>query len=347
MEFTIKQTNIAKGVAICLMFAHHLYAFKDRLLIGNNYIPLIPFINVELYIGYFGNICISMFLFLSGYGMFLGYLHSEKKLLYYSINKLKSFYLKYWLYFLIFVPIGIFFFPKVTFWHSNQVRYSPDIKIFLENFVGWSSTYNSEWWFVWNFIISLLFLFPIYTILVDKNISFLFFLSILLWYFGSRINPYGHLGFIYWQISFALGIICAKLNFFSSYVIKEFDKSKWIVSFVGVLLCYMVRTKLEQKTYDFLIVPFFIYFSCRAVKILNLSKLMAYLGKYSFPLWLTHSFFCYYYFQNIIYSPKLSPLIFILLTTMSLLSVLGIELLGSYFIKVKNLFLRNVLSSKP
>ena len=87
MEFTKEQTNIAKGVAICLMFIHHLYGFSDRILNGNSYIPLIPFFNVEAKIADFGNICISMFLFLSGYGMILGYLHSKETLLSYSIKK--------------------------------------------------------------------------------------------------------------------------------------------------------------------------------------------------------------------------------------------------------------------
>lgn len=45
MEFTKEKTNIAKGVAICLMLVHHLYAFSDRLLDGNTYIPVFPFHN--------------------------------------------------------------------------------------------------------------------------------------------------------------------------------------------------------------------------------------------------------------------------------------------------------------
>lgn len=31
MEFTKEKTNIAKGIAICLMLAFHLYAFEERL----------------------------------------------------------------------------------------------------------------------------------------------------------------------------------------------------------------------------------------------------------------------------------------------------------------------------
>jgi hypothetical protein len=44
------------------MFAHHLYAFNDRFLNGNSYVPFIPFFNAELYVGRFGSICVSIFL---------------------------------------------------------------------------------------------------------------------------------------------------------------------------------------------------------------------------------------------------------------------------------------------
>ena len=70
MEFTQEKTNVAKGVAICLMFSTHLYSFSDRLLNGNYYIPLIPFFDMEFYARSFGNICFSMFLFISGHGMY-------------------------------------------------------------------------------------------------------------------------------------------------------------------------------------------------------------------------------------------------------------------------------------
>lgn len=334
MEFTKQNTNIAKGVAIFFMFAHHLYSFDDRLLNGNTYIPLIPFFNAEAYIGRFGNICVSMFLFLSGYGMFLGYLRSEKTLLNYSLVKLRNFYSIYWSYFLIFVPIGIFFFPKVTLWHSAQARYSAAPITFIANLLGWDSTYNGEWWFVKVFAVTLLLLFPFYEKLASKNVIYVAFASLLLFSLSSKVDAYDKLGFIFWQTSFALGIICAKLKFFSSHLIKDLDELGWIWVLSWLSLCFILRTKIGSSAYDFLITPFFIYFSVRAIILLRLSRLFAYLGSYSFPLWLTHSFFCYYYFQDIIYFPKWSPLIFILLITMSLLSVLGIEYLRSSFLRL-------------
>lgn len=331
MEFTRKQTNVAKGIAICLMFANHLYAFDDRLIHGNSYIPLIPSLAVEYQIGLFGNICVSIFLFLSGYGMFLGYLNSEEKPLVYSIKKLKSFYLTYWLYFLIFVPIGLLYFKEVTLWHSNQSRYLVSPKIFLENFFGWSATYNGEWWFVRLFVICLLFIFPLYIYLMRKHVFGVTLISLLLYLLSRKfhLDHLSFLGFMYWQISFAIGMICAKLKFFSSHLIQSFNKVGAVGIFAGLILCFILRLSVHGTKYDFLIVPFFIYFSCRATEAINLSSVFSYLGKYSFPMWLIHSFFCYYYFQDIIYSPKYSILIFIFLVAISLVSVLLIEYLYS------------------
>ncbi len=329
MEFTKEQTNVAKGVAICLMFAHHLYAFSDRLQNGNSYIPVLPFVHAETSLGNFSNICVSMFLFLSGYGMFLGYMHAKSSPLNYSLGKLKDFYLTYWLYFLVFVPVGIIFFSKVTLPHSDKVRYSTDLTTFTANFLGWDSSYNHEWWFVQMFVATLLCLFPLYARLVEKNLQLLIFISLFLFILSYKVNAYDKLGFIYWQTSFAVGMICAKLKFFSTALIKALDTSNAAWVFAWLLLCFVLRLRIDGTTYDFLFVPFFIYFSVRAVSALQLSGIFTYLGKYSFPLWLTHSFFCYYYFQDFVYAPKWSPLVFLTLLTSSLLSVLGIEKLVS------------------
>ncbi|MBD2447636.1 acyltransferase [Nostoc sp. FACHB-152] len=332
MDFTKQRTTTAKGVAICLMFIHHLYAYNYRLLHGNSYIPFIPTFNSEFYIASFGNICVSIFLFLSGYGVFLGWSRSQHSPILYSLKKLKEFYLTYWIYFLIFVPIGLIFFQQETVWNSDQIRYSKDPITFLMNFIGWSSSYNEEWWFIRVFIIILVFFCPVYLILAEKNPIFVVFISLFLLALNFKASPYKNLfNFAIWQPSFALGIICAKLNFFSSRYIRYFDKAGTIFVLFGLLLCILIDNLWKLVVgirLDFLIAPFFIYFTVRTVKLLHLDNLFTYLGKYSFPLWLIHSFFCYYYFQDLIYFPRWSPLVFLLLTTISIISILAIEQLG-------------------
>ena len=343
MDFTKDKTNIVKGTAICWMFIHHLYGFNDRLLNGSSYIPSIPFWNIEQSLASVGSICVSMFLFLSGYGLLLGWVRSQQSPLRYSLAKLKDFYLTYWLYFIVFVPLGFIFFSHTTFWNSSQLRYSGDIVIFLANFLGWSTTYNQEWWFVRVFVIVLL-LFPLY-IKLSKNKTIwmiLTSLSLLLLGLKLKVEPWEPLGFTIWQVSFVLGIVCAKLRFFSSRLIEYFEGLSAGWALLGWVLCFMVGLLLRWRygfygvKYDFLIAPFFIYFTVRTVPVLHLSKIFAFLGLYSFPLWLVHSFFCYYYSQKFIYFPKWSPLIFLLLTTLSLGSVLAIEFLRSQLLKVKS-----------
>jgi len=308
------------------MFSTHLYSFPDRLLNGNYYIPLIPFFDMEFYVGSFGNICVSMFLFISGYGMFLGHTRSDKTPLQYSLEKLKIFYLTYWTYFLLFIPIGLIFFRNETLWNSNEVRYSTDLFTFLKGFLGWSARYNSEWWFVRMFVLLLLFLSPIYIRLGKQNLPLLCLFSISLFLFSwtLKIGYTDVFSFIFWQISFAVGILCARSKFFSSTLIEYLENTKVIWLFFGILFFGIIRHRFGAKI-DFLFIPFFVYLVVRTIETIRLSQLLAYIGKYSFPMWLVHSFFCYYYFQNFIYFPRWSPLIFILLMGTSMLSVIIIE----------------------
>ncbi len=335
MEFTKEKTNIAKGVAICLMFIHHLYPFSSRILNGNYVIPLIPSIDLESRIGFFGNICVSMFVFLSGYGMFLGYFRSDSSPLQYSLKKLKDFYVTYWTYFLVFIPIGFIFFKEVTLWDSNEIRYRSEWWFLIEGFIGWSRRYNEEWWFVRMFIILLLILCPLYFGLAKRNSVLLFTLACALFLFSWFFNiKEGEVyGFMIWQISFATGIIFAKSKIFSSVFIQNLDRTQGFIFFLPIFICFVVRHRIfsfYNPKLDFLLVPIFIYSVIRVVDLLNLSNVFKYLGKYSFPMWLVHSFFCYYYFQDFIYFPRWSPFIFILLTITSLLTAVLIERLRDY-----------------
>lgn len=332
MEFTKEKTNIAKGAAICLMFSNHLYAFHDRFIHGNYYIPLIPFFDIEQQIGNFGSICVSIFIFLSGYGMFLGYSRSQKSPLNYCLNKLKSFYFTYWTYFLIFVPIGIVFSREVTFWNSNEPRYTADFRTFLAGFLGWSTHYDDEWWFVRMFVLILLFLCPLYIKILQHSRTLLFFISISVFLAAwiLRIDYTSLYGIFFWQISFAVGMLCANSNFFSNRLIRAFDNSRELWFILCLFFCMIARAKFGAKI-DFLIVVIVIYSLIRIIdqsKILQ--RILSYLGSYSFPMWLIHSFFCYYYFQDFIYFPRWSPCIFILLTITSLLTAISIEKLRDY-----------------
>lgn len=74
MTFDKRQTNVAKGIAIILMLCHHLF-FNDpksydlfsSLCILSNGVP------IDSFLADFAKVCVSIFLVLSGYGLYISY----------------------------------------------------------------------------------------------------------------------------------------------------------------------------------------------------------------------------------------------------------------------------------
>ena len=72
--FDKSKLKYIKGFAIILMLIHHLFALNNR--IDNiNYISILTFNNqtIENYIAIFARICVPIYLFVSGYGIYYYY----------------------------------------------------------------------------------------------------------------------------------------------------------------------------------------------------------------------------------------------------------------------------------
>ena len=66
-KMTKKQTNVFKGVAIILMFVHHLFG-DAGVLKDMNVHPFVPQ-NILLMIASAGKVCVAIFVFASAYGI--------------------------------------------------------------------------------------------------------------------------------------------------------------------------------------------------------------------------------------------------------------------------------------
>jgi len=381
-KFTKTHTQIAKGVAITLMMSYHLFAFPDRIQ-GVSYISIMPYWmqsvfsnnSVEYFLGGFGKLCVAMYLFLSGYGLYLSSLSKKKFTIRDSCKKVIKFMKSYWAVFIIFVPIGLIFF-------NGSMQYHFNIIIFMENFFALSDSYNYEWWFV-RLYIELLLLFPLIKLILKRGIiASVLIISGL--YIGSigmelifKILP--QLSFLektlifqdiksilFWQMTFSIGCLTAKFNLFScmnkriSY--KKLNINVFHIAMILVIIIVRIGfTKVcnslgkDNDTYiDFILAPLFIL-ACTNFLYTNeichnmSEKIFLLLGKHSTNMWLTHSFFCYYYFQRFVFMPKLSILIIIWLAALSLCSSIFINfviklssaLLQRKFIRIKK---RNVLT---
>lgn len=343
-SFSQEDSLIAKSIAIILMVSHHLFRFPDRL-VEATYTPIFPFfLNFEFWVGDFGKICVAMYLFLSGYGLFHIITRSEKTVRE-VIKRGFKFFLNYWIVLLIFIPIGLIF-------YNDNPRYYWNIETFFLNFFALSSSYNGEWWFA-KLYIELLFFALVLKRLFLKNKVITIVAIILGIYIGSfgiswviKFLPEGIFKYIiksfqelcFWQINFSLGFLFAKYNIYTvicSQVKKYKMNSHWIYLFftlvfviirISMTLLFNKFGKGNAAYIDFLLAPLFIF---SVTQLFNrdgyITKILSFLGRHSTNIWLTHTFFCYYYFQQYVFAPKISLLIVLWVLILSSISSIFIN----------------------
>jgi len=352
-EFNKTHTQLAKGIAIILMMTHHLFKFPDKIK-DVSYISIMPFWNqsifseksFEFFLGDFAKICIAMYLFLSGYGLYMAYSKKGTFTFGDSVEKVIKFFIAYWKIFIIFIPIGLIWFSESAAFHFNIIE-------FMANFFALSSSYNVAWWFA-RLYIELLLLFPLVIWLLKRGFIFSIVLTLSLYIISFKMDSVfmivpqlsflkktffypDMVNILFWQIVFCVGCLTAKYNVFVSInkfiSRKNLDTKVFYISMILVIMLIRIGSTFVfesigqgNATYiDFILAPLFIL-SCTNLINRNRSKnIVLALGKNSTNMWLTHTFFCYYYFQELVFLPKISILILIWLAVLSLSTSLVIN----------------------
>lgn len=337
MKITKENTLLIKGVAIILMFTHHLFRFPSR--VENvKYFSLSGDIfngyNIEYLIGDFGKICVGIFLFLSGIGLYYSGKHEWKD----SKKRIINFYSYFIFIFIIFIPIGYFMIKGNIV--KGEAMYSGGLKELVLNLSLLKTTYCGEWWFA-GLYVQLLILSPLIFKLLknNKKKSIIVHLSIYFLYFGllllvkylslesikKNILYQNLLIILIYQIIFYFGIITANFELY-----KKLDKVKLepklglVFVFIGRIIASIYKV---SDIIDVIFVFFFIYFFIKVMryKYKRVRKLLMILGENSTNMWLVHSLYCYYYFQNFIFLPKISILILAWLIIISLVTSIVIK----------------------
>lgn len=363
--FSRIDTKIIKGLAIILMLMHHLWAFPDRIAGGElKYFLTINGQSILIFLGMFGKICVSIFFFVGGYGI---YKLSEKKE-FNIFNNIKKLFINYWKVFLIFIPIGFIFF-------SNQNAYCENIAIYskyssfnkydlLNNFLGLSSSLNDEWWFLHSYLIAII-TFPfIKKVFNNKSTAVNIFIIIAYTILVSNVFPaigkIKDLGLLNNNIlysSFFLqsapyiscfwaGILLSKDDLMLKLKCKINETIKLNIFFdiIGILTIVYTRQFMFGATYDIIYVPFLIVFFLDFInKFKLLKKIFEMLGNHSTNMWLIHSFLCYYFcffVRIVVYFKWGVPCLFVLIV-LSLLASCGVDYLWNSINKVY-LILKNI-----
>jgi len=291
-----QDTSVLKGIAICAMLFHHMYACP----IADDVAPYDGFLN---WIGILGKVCVSIFLFCSGYGLSVQYQKTES--LFDSVSfvrrRLVKFYLNYWTVFLIFVPITIWVFNRpLTVPYGEHVNVFKRLVLDLLGVQGYQS-YNITWWFN-RLIIVLYLLFPlIYWLTHRIGIVFSILLGLCIFRLFQYL-PGQSLLLGYWQFPFLLGVIWTMLDS-NARVRKYLDIPNVNAFLFGVVivlgvLCVFLRMDYHgtfwwsrEKVDPIITVLMALFVLLIQNKRNALFRSFSFLGKHSMNIYMIHTFF--------------------------------------------------------
>lgn len=330
ISFSKQYTIQIKGIAILFMMYHHLFVNPNKLHYTYKSLLISSDYNYQINIAWFTNLCVAIFIFLSGFG-----LSTIGKNYHFNIKyiycRLKNLYFNYWSVFILLIPFGFI----------NHYNFS--LITFIYNLSGFSSSYCSEWWFI-RLYIEFILLFPlIKDIDINKSIVVIITYFILKNFESTITESFAHqwliketIRIMNWFPIYIVGIISAKNNLFSKYqqFFFKYNQNINLCSFILLILLALFRYYISRNTtsFDFLIAPLFIFASINLINYLHIGTFLEYFGKRSTALWLVHPFFCYYYFQKMTFLPYYSLLIYLWLILLSL----GVTYITNYIYQYLN-----------
>jgi len=307
---TKKQSAVLQGVAIWMMVYHHLYSFTVE------YESLLPFPQAEnaRRIAWFCKLCVGIFAFVSGYGMyyvmerqpgerFFGRLLAEYRCVLARILRL---YGKLWLVLLIYM--GILF---------GILRLPFDASQLPGNLTALNPTYNGAWWYVEQYA-KMLLLLPLLDLLLtrferpgERKRKGIFFLTLALP--GAAAVLVGRLWWpglwnvilavksglrISFLLIFVVGYLMARFALYQRVEQVLRRRGRWLpvcvaAALVGIVITLRVTlaTDAAYAKLDFLFAPMFVYGLLTLLShVPPLCAFLAWWGHQSTYIWLVHGF---------------------------------------------------------
>ena len=326
-----KETStIIKGVAILMMLFYHLFGRDD---LGDLCTPLLYIGNTPL-VKYLSNACypVSFFMILSGYGLTYCYKKNQLSLSIQS-KRIMKLYVHYWLILLIFVTIGHFIKPDV---------YPNDLLHVLANIVGIRCTYNGETWFLLPYTIISLLSWWIIDFVYHLNEKRKIIITLIIYsivFLTTRYIVYHQLEnttlltillqpFFIVQLTFyfSLGILLFRLLENEPTALKAVKPTTYFIIVIALFIIKsMIKVTIADGLYAFIII-----FCISHLQLHRFFHNALYeLGRHSMPMWMTHTFFAVYLFQDFIYGFKYPLLIWLILITISYLVSIPILKIGN------------------
>lgn len=296
MVISKERSTLIKGIVIIMMVFLHLFNGDHTELCTNSL-----YVGGEPFAKWLSNACgpVPFFLLLSGYGLEYTYYKSSLSF-YQQLKRIFKLYVHYWIVLFVFLTVGFFLLPD---------RYPGSFLEILLNASGWESTYNSEMWFLFPYcLVSLSSPYIIRIIERIGNIRSLFFTGAIYFVVCFIISRYGALYlydsmlkyqpilFLQFLYPFTLGVV-----FYLAGRKVEWSLSSWQAFLCASILVVIVATFGNSIAY-MVYVPLLVFLLCQLSYPKWLEHVLIELGRKSMPIWMIHTWYCYYLFQPQIYS---------------------------------------------
>lgn len=334
MELSKKDTQMAKGAAVLGMVMLHLFCRLGDL-------PYTPWIWVGetpliYYLGLFGDICVPVFCFCSGYAHYLMADAQGSRYRKRLPGKALRFLSNYWIVVVLFSLLGLVFDPSGIIPGSRTT--------FAGNMLLISNSYNGAWWFVATYLF-LLALSPAMAALTRRLNSILLLLVSMAIYFASHVLRYNIPVSMpnpvlqwFWeqaillgssQFAYLVGMVCRKYRLFALLRdrLKDHRGLRLGIAF-GLPLAAFLGHCVVQSSF---VAPFTAAAALTGLFLLHLpvwaEKLLLAPGANSTNIWLVHMFFYAKLFPGLVFIGKYPVLVLALMLALCFASSAVIDLI--------------------
>lgn len=306
-RFTLTDTNCMKGIGILCMYYHHFYLSTDRFKEYDvSFYPLSTARGVKIAV--FLKICVAIFLFLSGYGMYVSQKKSDfRSLIAASVKRYikltASFLFIFWIVQIVFFYTGRFF--KIYGTGLESIGYVLIDSIGLAHLFH-TPTYLGTWWYM-SLISLIIWIFP----LLYKSTEKKAWLAVLFWGVLSYSSLAENYELFRWMPSFLAGMLFARFELFEN-ISSLFEKQKQpaknlLYAAMSVLLLSMYYFRriswIPIGLRDALIVSYLaVYVFMVMDRLVYLRAFLQVLGVHSMTMFLTHTLVRQTFFKDFSYS---------------------------------------------
>ncbi len=331
-RFTKDRTNVVKGLAIIFLLIYHL--FENEYLITSLEVNYAPFaLSDFLMFTGFGNICVAVFVFLTGFGISKG-LYAQEEISAKEVygQAARRLFLLMGNFAAMFLSINLLWW-KYFDYTSLYGQGKQGILHALTDATGLSvvldtPTLNLTWWYI-ELAYILILLVPALAYLTKKvgyPVILLAFIAPSILNMGDDMNRY--------LFTAVLGVAAAYGNWPDKLLnLKWHPVVRWMVGIVALVLCVLIRQNAAVKqSYLYLVdapvALVLVYVGgvlLASIPILN--KALEFIGKHSMNIYLVHTFFYMALWQKFIYQFKYAPVIVLVLLMVCLMYSVVLELL--------------------